>query len=163
MPETENPEQVRQRIGKAISLAENALYTILVLVLAGGAFALLIGTVLQFGQQIFSGDHTHLVEAILVVLEDLLLVIMIVEIMHTVGISVRKQRLVCEPFLVVGIIAAVRRLLVVTAEQVNPSEAEATTFYMAMVELGVLAVLILTLVFGILILRRALGDQPAVE
>jgi hypothetical protein len=36
---------------------------------------------------------------------------MIVEILHTVRISLRSHILVAEPFLIVGLIAAVRRIL----------------------------------------------------
>ena len=46
-------------------------------------------------------------------------VLMLVEILHTVRISIRSHFLVTEPFLVLGLIAAIRRILVITLEAAN--------------------------------------------
>ena len=48
--------------------------------------------------------------------DRLLFVLMVVEVMHTVRVSFRSGRLVCEPFLIVGLIACIRRMLVITLE-----------------------------------------------
>jgi uncharacterized membrane protein (DUF373 family) len=50
------------------------------------------------------------------VLNELLIVLMLVEILHTVRISIRSHVLVTEPFWVVGLIASTRRILVITLE-----------------------------------------------
>src|SRR2546427_13154836 len=50
------------------------------------------------------------------VLNQLLIVLMLVEILHTVRISIRSHVLVIEPFLIVGLIASIRRVLVITLE-----------------------------------------------
>lgn len=42
-------------------------------------------------------------------LDQLLLVLMMVEILHTVRISIRTQALTVIPFLIVGLIATIRR------------------------------------------------------
>jgi len=48
---------------------------------------------------------------------SLLIVLMLVEILHTVRISIRSHKLmIAEPFLVVGLIASIRRMLVITLE-----------------------------------------------
>ncbi len=41
---------------------------------------------------------------------------MLVEILHTVHASIRTGTLLCEPFLIVGLIACIRRVLVITLE-----------------------------------------------
>ena len=45
---------------------------------------------------------------------------MIVEILYTLQVSFREHTLVAEPFLIVGLIAAIRRVLILTAEFSNP-------------------------------------------
>jgi uncharacterized membrane protein (DUF373 family) len=45
---------------------------------------------------------------------ELLIVLMLVEILHTVRISIRSHVLVAELFWVVGLIASIRRILVIT-------------------------------------------------
>ena len=53
-------------------------------------------------------------------LNAVLLVLMLVETLHTVGISIRERVLVPEPFLIVGLIAAIRLVLVLTPNRAPP-------------------------------------------
>jgi Phosphate-starvation-inducible E family len=51
------------------------------------------------------------------VLSQLLVVLVLVELLHTVRISIRSHILLAtEPFLVVGVIASIRRVLVISLE-----------------------------------------------
>jgi hypothetical protein len=77
-----------------------------------------------------------------------------------VRVSFRLGSLVCEPFLVVGLIASIRRVLVITlnSSQVNSPgkwspDAQAMLDH-SMIELSVLGVLILIMVISIVLLRR---------
>jgi uncharacterized membrane protein (DUF373 family) len=94
------------------------------------------------------------------VLDELLLVLMIVEILHTVRLSIRAHALVTEPFLIVGLIASIRRVLVITLETADLTKAAdwsataAAIFHASMVELALLGLLILGLVACIVLLRR---------
>jgi uncharacterized membrane protein (DUF373 family) len=95
------------------------------------------------------------------VVDRLLLVLMIIELLHTVRSSIQSHQLGWEPFLIVAMIATVRRILVITLEisdQTPRSQASAgsgLSFDQAMVELGVLAALMLVIAIAIYLLRRA--------
>jgi hypothetical protein len=97
---------------------------------------------------------------ILRVLDQLLVVLMLVEVLHTVRISIRSHILVTEPFLVIGLIASIRRMLVITLEAASLVQNGAWTaegqsiFRASMMELGLLGFLVLVLVFSITLLRR---------
>ena len=97
--------------------------------------------------------------AILLIIDRLLFVLMVVEILHTVRASMRTGALTSEPFLVVGLIATIRRVLVITLEssettkQTELSDKAQRLFQASMMELGVLAVLILVMVVSIRLLR----------
>jgi uncharacterized membrane protein (DUF373 family) len=86
---------------------------------------------------------------------------MVLEILHTVRSSLQSHELAAEPFLVVAMIAAIRRILVVTLETSDKSpESQAVaitalSFDHAMIELGILAATILVLSIAIYLLRRA--------
>ena len=86
--------------------------------------------------------------------DRLLFVLMVVEIVHTVRVSFRSGTLVCEPFLIVGLIASIRRVLVITLEssQVNQpgkwTPDSQALFSATMLELGVLGGLILIVVIS---------------
>ncbi len=60
--------------------------------------------------------------ATLRVLDDLLVVLMLVEILHTVRISIHSHLPLAEPFLIVGLIASIRRILVITLEAGQPHQ-----------------------------------------
>lgn len=82
------------------------------------------------------------------------------EIPHTVRISIRSHVLVTEPFLV-GLIATIRRILVITLEAANLTRPETWTkngeaiFRASVIELGLLGALVLILVIAIYLLRRS--------
>lgn len=98
---------------------------------------------------------------IVTVVDHLLLVLMLVEILHTVRQSIEARELQAEPFLVVGLIATVRRILLVTLETSDAGmapKAGADTFMHNMIELGVLAGLTAVLVGSIFVARR--GRNP---
>ncbi|HXA37374.1 MAG TPA: phosphate-starvation-inducible PsiE family protein [Phenylobacterium sp.] len=100
-------------------------------------------------------------EALVLAVDRLLFVLMVVEIMHTVRVSFRSGRLVCEPFLIVGLIASIRRVLVITLEtsqahqpgKWNPDAQ--SLLNSTMLELAVLGALILVMVISIYMLRRS--------
>lgn len=100
-------------------------------------------------------------DVLVVAIDRLLFVLMIVEILHTVRVSFRAGAMICEPFLVVGLIASIRRVLVITLEssQVDvPGKWTADTHAVltsSMLELTVLGGLILIMVVSIVLLRRS--------
>src|SRR5205823_5140612 len=107
---------------------------------------------------------------ILEVIDRLLFLLMLIEILHTVRVSMRSGTLTCEPFLIVGLIASIRRVLVITLQSSEITHAKdwspekQALFQASMIELGVLAGLIVTMVFAIFLLHRARDDgRPAGE
>ncbi len=111
------------RIGAlaARSFLQTEIFAYLVLGLLLALTALLgIGSAAMslWGTAHARGDMGSLVLTI----DRLLFVLMVVEILHTVRVSFRSSTLECEPFLIVGLIASIRRMLVITLEssQANP-------------------------------------------
>jgi phosphate starvation-inducible membrane PsiE len=102
---------------------------------------------------------------LLSIMDQLLVVLMLAEILHTVRASMRSGSLTAEPFLVVGLIASIRRVLVITLEssdatQVPTAAPEEGVFNHSMIELGVLGMLILVMVVSIFLLRRCRPATP---
>jgi uncharacterized membrane protein (DUF373 family) len=137
------------------SRAEDAIYVGLGLLLAAIAFTLLITELLYFGQYISAGT---LAENIVSLLDRILLIIIFVEVLYTVQVSFRQHILHAQPFLVVVLIAVTRRILVVTAEMPKLAKETQTGFYNAMVELGLLTVLIIALVLSLRMLSQESGS-----
>jgi len=150
-------EKVRIHFGAYLDEAEVTIYSILAVLL----FVTLLATMANAGKMLWDElGHWTIVSQTLRVLDQLLVVLMLVEILHTVRISIRSHILIIEPFLVVGFIASIRRILVITLEAATVTEGGrwstegASIFRASMIELGLLGLLILILVFCITLLRR---------
>ncbi|HKT48435.1 MAG TPA: phosphate-starvation-inducible PsiE family protein [Candidatus Acidoferrales bacterium] len=145
------------RFSSALGYAESAIYIAVGIFLVASAAGSLIVAAQLLWQDV---GRSHTVEGMLPALAELLIALMLVEILHTVRVSIRSHTLLVEPFLVVGIIASIRRILVISlematlTEQTRYSEAGDALFRHSMTELGILGALILALVISIVLVRR---------
>jgi uncharacterized membrane protein (DUF373 family) len=141
----------RQLLGHWFDLAEDTLYVGLGLLLIAIAFTLLITEIVYFAQYLSTWT---LAENVVFLLDRILLIIIFVEVLYTVQVSFRQHILRPEPFLVVGLIAVTRRILVLTAEMSKLAKETQEGFYNAMIELGLLTILIIALVVCLRMLRQ---------
>jgi uncharacterized membrane protein (DUF373 family) len=144
-------ERTRRLVARSFTWVEDVVYIGLGALLALSALVLLGSTAAAFVRDL---THAELPGAIIGLLDRLLLVLMIVELLYTVQISFREHTLVPEPFLIVGLVAAVRRILVLTAEFSRSMQVNESAFRVAMVELIVLTLMIVSLVASLLMLRN---------
>ncbi|MGE5134261.1 MAG: phosphate-starvation-inducible PsiE family protein [Gemmatimonadota bacterium] len=79
-----------------------------------------------------------------VLLDRVLLVLILVEIVHTVVLSLRAHRLAAQPFIVVGLVAVIRRILFLLSSDVKVSVAE----------LGMLIAMVVAFVAGLIAVSR---------
>ena len=141
----------RDRFFRWLGLGEDGIYLVAGGLLAATAVFLLIATAGTFVEAIQVGElRSHAVE----ILDSLLLVLMLVEILHTIRIAILQHALVVEPFLIVALIASVRRILILTPEASEFVRSDPGAFRNAMIELGLLTLLILVVVISIAILRK---------
>jgi uncharacterized membrane protein (DUF373 family) len=146
-----NSVNLREQLSHWFSLAEDALYVGLGLLLIAIAFTLLITEIVYFAKYVSAGT---LADNVVFLLDRILLIIIFVEVLYTVQVSFRQHILRPEPFLVVGLIAVTRRVLVLTAEMSKLAKETQSEFYNAMIELGLLTILIIALVVCLRILRQ---------
>ena len=158
----ETEDKLRTRSSQFLHLLEAALYIAVGILLAAVAVAVLLGAGVLLSRGVANRDMAGYG---LQVLDQLLFVLVLVEILHTVRISIRAQEIFIEPFLIVGLIASIRRVLVITmqaaklTEEGHGSADAAIAFRNSMIELGLLGVLVLVLVVSIYLLRRAAASQ----
>jgi len=141
---------------RAFTAVEDVVYIGLGLLLAGSAITLLVIGLIDFGQSVVVGNARSIQ-----LLERILLILLVVELLYTVQVSFRKHALVPEPFLLVGLISAIRRVLVLTAEYGElreKAERDAQYFF---IELAVLTVLILALAISLALLRKGGASDVA--
>jgi len=152
-------DHTRTFITRVFRLLEDVIFVGLGVLLAGTALYLLAAAAGHFGKHLFALTLTG--EAVIKLIEELLLVLLVVEIQYTVQVSFREHTLAPEPFLIIGLIAAVRRVLVITAELAEPVNITDIVFQRLMIELGVLTGLIVALVLSVMMLRRRYHSPEA--
>jgi hypothetical protein len=151
------------RISAFWRTVETSIYTGAACVLALTAVIALIGSGFVIWQGFRSWNSW---DSILQVIDRLLLVLMLVEILHTVRISIRSHVMAPEPFLIVCLIATIRRILLIALEAANVSHPETwksqgeAIFRATVIELALLGSLMLILVIAICLLRRT-ADMAA--
>jgi hypothetical protein len=150
-------EKLRAFFSHFLAKAEVLIYTLLAVLL----FITALGSMASAGKILWDAfAHWSLASQTLIVLDQLLIVVMLVEILHTVRISIHSHYLVTEPFLVVGLIASIRRILVITLEAAALTKGGtwsgkgASIFRASMFELGLLGFRVLVLAISIALLRR---------
>lgn len=146
---------LRDRTEKLFGWVEDVFYV-------GVALALAIAGLILFGYAIYDFASKVVIDElpslILGLLDSLLLVFIITEIIHTIRVVIDEKILVSEPFLVVGIVAAIRRLVVVSAEAKDLFGKP--QFGDAMLEIGVLTATVLALGATIFMLRHTEHSEP---
>lgn len=158
-PPTQPAENsVRVFSSGSLSLVEVGIYSALGVILALTALFAIVTSTLTLWEGLTAGDTA---KTVLEVIDRLLVVLMLVEILHTVRISIRSHTLVTEPFLVVGLIASIRRMLVITLDAANLTSPEhwasggEAKLRASMLELGTLGVIVLVFVVSIHLLRKS--------
>ncbi len=146
---------MRDATADVFGLVEDGLYVAV-------ALALTLAGVLLFGYSIYafvtSFTGTSMSEAILELLDNLLLVFIVTEVIHTVRAVIDEKVLLAEPFLIVGIVAAIRRLIVVGAEA--KELLGKPEFTDALWEIAVLAGTVILLTGAIFLLRNTHKSEP---
>jgi uncharacterized membrane protein (DUF373 family) len=140
--------QFKSNIDKLFGHVEYLIYVTIALIMTAAATLLIydvITTLLHF-----PNDQHLFTKWIVEVLDKTLLILMIIEILYTVRVSYKEHTLSAEPFLTVGLIAAIRRILVISVETAYYEE----KFEHFMIEISIIGVLILIFVVSHRILTK---------
>jgi uncharacterized membrane protein (DUF373 family) len=106
-------------------------------------------------------SEVGVLETSLTVLDRVLLAFIFVELIDTVRVTVRERGIfIAEPFLLVGLIAVVRRILLLTAEIERASAEELQNM---LIELGVMTGLVIVLTVALYFTRRMRVSEKELE
>ena len=105
-------EEMVGPIDRALTFAENVLYTVSALLLLAGAVAVLGEIGYNLVHELDEGVATAVTHS----LDGLLLVFILLELLAAVRATMVEHRLVAEPFLVAGIIASIKEIIVLSLE-----------------------------------------------
>jgi uncharacterized membrane protein (DUF373 family) len=135
-------------LGGTIWVLENAQDYVAGVV--GVILVVLAAVLVVSGIVTFVHDMTNLsskytaADAAATLLDQLLLVLIVAEIVHTVVLSLRTHQLSAQPFIVVGLIAVIRKILLLLSSEASPN----TT------ELALLIAMVVAFVAGLIAVSR---------
>lgn len=139
------PDRI-ERVNYGVRLAEDAIYIGVAVLLVLGAAALLVNAAIALASDLLTDTET----AVKSVLDLLLLVFILVELLGAVRTTLTERKLLAEPFLVVGTIASIKEVVVVS---ISAKDATGAEFDDAMLEIGVLAALLVALAVAMFLSR----------
>jgi uncharacterized membrane protein (DUF373 family) len=144
---------------RALGVLEDIVYWAVAVVLVIGSVALLVA---QFNTMLRL-RATPASTVMLEVLDGLLLIFIFVELLYAVRSCLRSHEIVAEPFLIVGILAGIKEIVVLSVEAATLLK-EGPEFSRAVVEIGVLGAVVLVLAVAAFVLReRRRTDSDRLE
>ena len=87
-------------------------------------------------------------------LDAILLVFIFVELLYAVRITLKQRQIVAEPFLIAGILVCIKEIVVLAVKAPTDYLEKGPEFARAMVEVGLLGVLVLVLAGTTVLLRK---------
>ena len=144
----DRPDRI-DRANEGIRLFEDVIYIGVAVLLVLGACALLATAAITLVTELLHDTE----EAVKSVLDLLLLVFILVELLGAVRTTLRERKLLAEPFLVVGTIASIKEIVVVSISAKDSFGAADSSFEDAMLEIGLLAALVVALALAMWLTR----------
>lgn len=145
-------------VGEGLVSFELVLYSAVGLLLGVAGILILVGSISGLVRSV--GDGKGAVDIGILVLDRVLLALIVGELLYTLRFVVRTHEIAVEPFLFIGIIAVVRRILIVTAQfERSPNTGHALTN--TLLEFGMLGLLVPALGLAVFLVRRPRIAPPA--
>lgn len=149
-PREQDPPPLVRLGNRALRVVEDSIYVVIAVLLAVAALVVLVQAAVALFEAALDDPKTGVLD----VLDSLLLVFIFVELLFAVRATLAKREIVAEPFLLVGILAAIKEIVVLSVTAAEEYIGKGPEFARAMVEIGLLGVLVLLLSGAAVLLRR---------
>jgi uncharacterized membrane protein (DUF373 family) len=155
---TPSPDKQAERVSwgnRLLVVVEDIIYVSIAVLLAAGAAVLVVRSAIALVEGTLAGDRSSLVN----VLDTLLLVFIFVELLYAVRTTLKERQIVAEPFLIAGILASIKEIIVLSVAAAEDYIDKGPQFARAMVEIGVLGAVVALLAVTAVLLR-AKEEKP---
>lgn len=141
---------VMSKAQAGLRIAEDVVYIGVSLLLVAAALVLLVQAAITLAT---TASKDGIQEAVKATLDLLLFVFIVVELLGAVRTTVRERKLVAEPFLIVGMIASIKEIIVIAISAKDSFGAPDGAFEDAMLEIAVLGGLVVGLAVAMFLSR----------
>lgn len=135
---------------RALVLVEDFVYVSIAMLLGLGALVLVVRSAIE----LVKGSQESGANALIETLDAILLVFIFVELLYAVRITLKERQIVAEPFLIAGILVCIKEIIVLAVKSPTEYIGKGPEFARAMVETGLLGVMVLVLAAAAVVLRR---------
>ncbi|MHB8645333.1 MAG: phosphate-starvation-inducible PsiE family protein [Thermomicrobiales bacterium] len=148
--------QLRRTVTPWLNGADTFVYVLVGIVFLAGALVMLGYSVVTFFQNLGGNATGGFPQAVITLVNDLLLVMIIMEVLRTVLSYIEEGGASLRPFLFIGAISATRRILAIGAETslAGSKPVSREDFVRRLVDLGVNALVVLLIVIALYLLSR---------
>ena len=148
MAGTQTPRAVRAG-NRLLVIVEDIIYVSIAALLAVSALVVLVRSTFV----LFDSAASEVDNAMVNVLDSLLLVFIFVELLYAVRTTLKERQIVAEPFLIAGILTGIKEIIVLSVKAANDYLGIGPEFARAVVEIAVLGVLVAVLSYSAVLLR----------
>ena len=134
---------------RLLRVAEDIIYVSVAALLAASATVVLYRALLEM----FRSAQIDRPQALLTVLDELLLVFIFVELLYAVRTTLKERQVLVEPFLITGILASIKEIIVLSVKAANEYLGQGPEFARAMVGISALGFVVLILAVSVILLR----------
>jgi uncharacterized membrane protein (DUF373 family) len=138
-------------VARVLGSFEIVLYLSAAALLAIAAGFVVVGTIVRLVDDV---GNTSAIDIAVLVLDRVLLALIVGELLYTLRFVLRTHEIVVTPFLFIGLIAVVRRILIVTA-QLEQGGLHGRALTNVLLELGILGLLAPALASAVFLVRRS--------
>lgn len=153
VPEKSKPPPPPERVllgNRVLVVVEDLIYVSIAALLAVAAGVVLVRAAIELLRNLSNEDPSSLVG----LLDSLLLVFIFVELLYAVRTTLKERQIVAEPFLIAGILASIKEIIVLSVTAADQYVDQGPQFARAMVEIGLLATTVLLLAATAVLLRK---------
>jgi uncharacterized membrane protein (DUF373 family) len=151
MTEDKHDPPSHVRLGnRALVVVEDLVYVAIAVLLAAGSLVLVV----RAGIELVDGAQKKGGEALIDTFDAILLIFIFVELLYAVRITLKERQIVAEPFLIAGILVCIKEIIVLAVKSPTEYIDKGPQFARAMVEVGLLGVMVLVLAAAAVVLRR---------
>ena len=151
------PPQRRERTpdrvlfgNKVLVVVEDVIYVGIAVLLTIASAVVLVQSTFVLYRSARDNDPNALVD----MLDSLLLVFIFVELLFAVRSTLKERQIVAEPFLLAGILASIKEIIVLSVTAADEYIDQGPEFARAMVEIGLLAGTVVLLALTAVLLRK---------
>jgi uncharacterized membrane protein (DUF373 family) len=148
---------IKRTLSGILRGSERMLYYIAAVALIATVGFLCVSTAIDIPNLLHEDGAFH---TSITVLDRVLLIFIFAELLHSIRVILEEDRILVEPFLLIGIIAVIRRILLASAETTLSGSVE--DFQRLILELAVLSALVIALGVSFYLVRRV-GRQELLD